>query len=134
MKTIILLITFFILVFILTILIKYLKRVEKSLLLKCLFQLGLSETNSYTFLFLNYKTPDFHILEEKLVNGNYHNMIVIFIGPEWLFKTKQKKLSHINLVHAPTLMNDTSLFDNTNIIYIYKKGKIKFIENANTYV
>ncbi|MEK4439183.1 hypothetical protein [Paenibacillus sp. FSL K6-2862] len=110
-----------------------LKVVEKTLLLKCLSQLGLSKNTSYSFIFLNYKAQDFQSIEEKLIQGTFQNTIVIFIGPPWLYKMKQKRLNHITLINASEVIADPSIYK-TNVAYILNGKQLKVIENANTYV
>ncbi|ETT40263.1 hypothetical protein MHI48_03365 [Paenibacillus sp. FSL H7-0942] len=110
-----------------------LKDMQKALLSKCVSQLNLSSTDSYNFIFLNYRAQEFQSIEEKLAIGTFQNTIVIFDGPEWLFKTKQKKFKHINLLHASTVMVEPSIYK-TNVAYILNGRKLKIIENANNYL
>ncbi len=110
-----------------------LKVAEKAVLLKCLSRLDLSKDVSYSFIFLNYKAQDVQSIEDKLMNGDFENTVVIFIGPLWLYKTKQKKLDHIKLIHASSIMKDPSIYK-TNAAYVLNGNKIKFVENANYYV
>jgi hypothetical protein len=122
-----------VLIIVLALISKTLKGMEKALLFKCLSQLNLSNTSSYNFIFINYKARESQNIEEKLCNGKFQNTIVIFDGPEWLFKTKQTKFKHINFIHASSIMVDPSIYK-TNVAYILNGRKLRKIENANNYV
>lgn len=84
-------------------------------------------------LIIHFSSENLKDVEEVLCKESTHELIVIFIGPQWMFNLKEKLWNKHSLIHIPWNSEDTDFVGLSKFLVKKDSGNVVSYNDAVSY-